>query len=219
VAPTETTEAAAPAGENTSSYLGGNAVSLLSPGDKGKLSVVLSGTYDGNILPLVVRNNTDKDVIRIKVSAVARSADGKLIASGGDQGFHPNLVRAGEYSLGYLYFDGIELPADALFEFEVSAKDASDNQFESTRDLDVTEADYLDNRIVGLLQNNHTENVTGPMGVSVVCLDGEGTLLGHHQSFTDKDEAAPGESIPFQVELYGATDCSNFLVAASGFNF
>ena len=30
---------------------------------------------------------------------------------------------------------------------------------------------------------------------------------------------APGESIPFQVDLYGETDCSNFLVAGSGYSF
>jgi hypothetical protein len=150
---------------------------------------------------------------------VVRSGDGKLIASGGDQGFKPNLVGPGEYAIGYVYFDGVELPGHAAYEFDVSATDANDDQFESIRDLAVSEAEFLGDRIVGFLQNNHDETVTGPMGVSVVCLDAEGALLSHHQSYTDKEEAAPGETVPFQVDLFGASDCNNFLVAASGYSF
>jgi hypothetical protein len=65
VTPTEEKEQADLPTENTSTTLGGNAVPLLSGGEQGELSVVLSGNYDGNILPLIVRNNTEDAVIRI----------------------------------------------------------------------------------------------------------------------------------------------------------
>jgi hypothetical protein len=217
--PASTKEAAAvPKAKKTKPYLAGNALSLLGKGKSHKLSIVATGTYDGNTIPLIVRNNTGKDIIRIQVTGVVRSADGKLLASGGDQGFGPNLVHAGDYAIGYVYFGGAQLPEDAKFSFETSSTDATDNKYENMRDLSVTEADSLDGRIVGFLQNGYKETVTGPMAVKVMCLGADGSLLGLYQGYTDKDSAKSGEKVPFQVDIYGQVDCTNFLVTGRGYS-
>lgn len=218
--PTETSVPAGAAGENTSPYISGNAFELLPPGDVGALKVALTGTYDGNNLPVLVRNNSDRDVRSVEVSATVRSADGKLIGSGGTLlGISPNLVRVGEYAFGYLYFDGIALPSDAVYEFEVSADDASDTQFLSVVDMEIEEAEFLGDRIVGSVKNGTSEPVSGPIGVSGICFDNDGGIIGTVNSYTDKDEVAAGESASFQIDLYGVSDCSNFLVAGSGYDF
>jgi hypothetical protein len=204
-----------PADARASAYIGGNASPPLPAGESGMLAVVATGSYDGVDLPVVVRNNTGEAVIRVTVSAVARSADGKMLAAGGDQGFNPNLVRPGEITLGYVYFGGVDLPPDVTFEFETSARSASKDEFENIRDLDVIDQSFIEDRIVGMLRNPHNERVSGPISVAVVCFDTEGALLGDYNDFTEKDEAEPGDTVPFQVGVRGP--CPVFLVAASGF--
>jgi len=211
--------ATTPKAKKSKPYLGGNAFSLLNSGKNRQLSIVATGIYDGTSIPLIVRNNTGKDIVRVQVTGVARSADGKLLASGGDQGFGPNVLHSGDYAIGYVYFSGIDLPADAKYEFETSSTDVVDDSYDSIRDLVVTEADSLDGRIVGFLQNNFKETVKGPMGVKVMCVGADGTLLGMFQGYTDKDSAKSAEKVPFQVDIYGQVDCTNFLVAASGYKF
>jgi hypothetical protein len=208
-----------PKTETARPYLSGNAFPLLHHGKKHEISIVGTGVYDGTSIPLIIRNNTGKAVIRIQVTGVARSADGKLLASGGDQGFGPNLVHPGEYAIGYVYFGGAQLPPDATFTFETSSTDATDNKYENIRDLTITEADNVDGRIVGFLQNDYKETVSGPIGVDVMCIGGDGSLLGFFQGFTNKDSAKSGEKVPFQVDTYGQVDCTNFLVTGKGYSF
>lgn len=199
--------------------LGGNAIQLLRGGEEGEFAVAAVGPYDGNILPLVLRNNTDQDLTDVTVSATARTASGELIAAGGDQGFNPTVVRAGSYTLGYIYFDGIALPADATFEFEVNGETFTGYSSFSKIDLSVTDAAFLGDRIVGEFENTSEVTVQGPVGISIVCFGADGVVFGFEQGYADKDEAAPGDKIPFQVSFYSGIDCTNFLVAASGFSF
>lgn len=81
------------------------------------------------------------------------------------------------------------------------------------------ESTFLGDRLVGEFVNDSEVTVTGPIDISVVCLDSSGAILGNARGFTDKDEAAPGESVPFQVTFYGGIDCTNFLVAGRGYSF
>jgi len=206
-----------PADARASSYIGGNESPNLPDGEPGILSVIVVGKYDGNILPVVVRNNTAENVIRIHVSTTARSADGSMLAAGGDQGFKPNYVKPGEIALGYIYFDfDTTLPDDAKYEFEVTADNPETASFENIRDLDVIEQNQVENRIVGMLKNSQNVVVNGPIEVAVYCFTEEGALLGYHSDFTSKDTAKPDETIPFQVELYN-DGCPIFLVSAYGF--
>ncbi|MER3484591.1 MAG: hypothetical protein C4345_00065 [Chloroflexota bacterium] len=189
------------------------------PGKAGQIDVVAVGRYDGNILPLIIRNNTERDVVNVSVSAVARDAAGQLIAAGGDQGFSPNLVRSGEYTFGYVYFGGATLPPDATFEFEVTAKDVAAARFVGQVDLEVLEASFLGDRIVGVLRNASDELVKGPFKVIALCLDAQGSILGHFLEFADKERAEPNDTVPFQIDIYRGVDCTHFLVAGSGFSF
>lgn len=202
-----------------SATLGGNALGLLPPGEANKLDVVLVGPYDGNLLPIVVRNNTDKDLKRLSVTATARTADGQLIAAGGDQGLNPYVVTAGSYSVGYIYFDGIALPADASFEFEVNGEASAGIDSFDKVDLTVKDASFLGDRIVGEFVNGSDVTVSGPISIAVVCVAGNGSLISFDQGFSDKDKAAPGETVPFQVSFYDGVDCTNFLVAGGGYSF
>jgi hypothetical protein len=220
VGPTETPQPEEASNEGAeSSTLGGNALELLPGGGEDEFGVVAVGPYNGNILPIVLRNNTDEDLSDVTVSAVARSTSGELIAAGGDQGFNPNVVLAGSYTLGYIYFDGIALPAEAAFEFDVSGETYTGPGSFSRIDLAVTEAAFLGDRIVGEFENTSDLTVTGPIGISIVCFGADGSIFGFEQGYSDKDEAAPGETVPFQVSFYSGIDCTNFLVAGSGFNF
>lgn len=209
--------AAASSGGSGQTSIGGSAANLLPPGTAGEVIVVAVGTYDGSRLPLVVRNNTGGEVADVSVSATARDAGGALVASGGDQGFRPNLLRPGELAMGYAYFDGAQLPADAVFEFDAEA-DAPGGAL-SRLDLVVDEATLIDDRVVGVLSNPHAETLQGPIGITLTCFSTDGILLGFHEGYSDKETAEPGETVPFQVTLQGGTSCPAFLVAGSGYNF
>jgi hypothetical protein len=205
-----------PADARASNYIGGNASPTLPDGDLGKLSVIVVGKYNGNILPVVVRNNTPQDVIRIQVSTTARSTDGSMLAAGGDQGFKPNYVKPGEISLGYIYFDQAMLPDDAKFEFEVTAQDPNNSVYENIRDLDVIEQNLVQNRIIGMLKNSNDVVVSGPITADVYCFDEQGTLLRYDADVTDKDTASPQETIPFQIDMDDNLG-PIYLVAAYGY--
>jgi hypothetical protein len=197
--------------------LGGNGVGLLPAGHQGQIEVVATGTYDGNTLPVIVRNNSDKAISSIKVTATVKNAAGNLIAAGGDQGLRPGTLAPGDYALGYLYFDGAELPTDATFEFDVASTLASDDRFNAIYDLTIIEANYLDGRIVGFLQNDTDKTVQG-VGITVLCMDPQGAITGEQTGYLDKDEVVPRAKSAFQVDFYDLT-CETFVVAASGYSF
>jgi hypothetical protein len=72
-----------PKDARVSPYVGGNASPRLPAGPPGVLAVVARGPY-GQTLPIVVRNNTTRTVIRIAVSATASTPGGRLLATGKD---------------------------------------------------------------------------------------------------------------------------------------
>jgi len=213
-APTQTSSE--PADAQSSAYVRGNASPPLQAGEPGKISVIAVGpaTPNKSWIDVVVRNNTDKSVRRIAMSAVARTKDGKLFASGGDQGFNPNVVRPGEIAFGYVYFGDAKLSPDLSFEFEPTARPADGG--DNIRDLEVVEPSLVANeRIVGMLRNPYDETVSGPIDATVFCFDAEGALLGRDSDYTDKDTVAPGATVPYQVDIQGS--CPIFLVTGSGF--
>ena len=199
---TPTPTSSGPADAQASDYVKGSASPPLQAGEPGKISVIAMGPRSSNndSLNIVVRNNTDKTVRRIAVSAVARTKDGKLFASGGDQGFHPNVVRPGEIALGYVYFGSdAKLSPDLSFEFEGTAKPADEDNYENIRDLEVAEVSLVANkRVVGMLRNPYDEPIHGPIEAVVVCFDSKGALLGYYSDFTDKDTARPVPLYPIK---------------------
>ncbi|MGI8404926.1 MAG: VWA domain-containing protein [Thermomicrobiales bacterium] len=199
-------------------FIGGNALGGLPAGESRKLSVIAVGPYDGNSLPIVARNNTGKDIIRITAVATAKNPSGQVIGSGTDQLFNPNLVRSGGISFGYAYFGGIQFPADTTFDIKLNSKASTDDKFENRRDLEVIEASTIDGRVVGTLRNTYDVDLTGPITVNAACFDETGNLLSHQQSSSTQEKVAPGETVSFQVENFQTGTCPQFLVAGSAWD-
>lgn len=193
-------------------------------GDSGMLSVALVGpldtgpTADGT-LPVVVRNRTDSVVYGIEASAVARAADGSLAGTGDSQGFAPTMVRPGEWAFGYVYFSAA-VPADATF--EVTASGDSDPGFIGSLDVQPVEtnlvpSEFTGQQIVGIVANEHNQDVFGPVSVDVACFDAAGTAVtSTHRSFTDSDTIPIGGTASFTIDLF-EVDCPNYVVGANGY--
>ncbi len=204
-----------PADAQASSYISGNESPTFPEGESGQLSVIPLGLGNSdNVYYVVVRNNTTSSVSSIQVTGVAYTSEGKMLATGGDQGLNPYFVRPGEISFGYVYFSDTKLPSDATYTFEVTGTPS--NEPEWFRDLDVSEVNLVEDRLVGLFTNNHNVTVTGPIKVIAYCFDETGSFLYVHRDYTDKDEAQKGEQIPFQISLSN-DPCPIYLVMGSGY--
>lgn len=204
-----------------SPYVGGNASPRLPAGTPHVLSVIARGPYNQTV-PIIVRNNTNRTVIRIAVSGTASTPGGKLLATGKDQGLHPNVVKPGEISYGYVYFNDAKLPANARYRFNLTSTAPADAQFENKRDLIVVESHRVQDSILGTLRNGYPVKVTGPIGVAVACFSSAGKLLYIASDYTDQDQVAAKQALPFQVDTtppYGSTglSCPAYLVAGSGY--
>ena len=201
-------------------YVGGNAFSLIPAGESGEISVVTSGNLDqiGRV-PLVLRNNTSDDVSSVKVTVTARDASGDLVGVADALSVEPTFVPAGGLAFGYAYFGNVSLPADVVFDFEVTAPLASEDPFTIFRDLDIVEASLFDDRIVGVAENGHEQDL-GNLGFTAMCFDLEGTPLSHNSGSVNTI-IAPGETQEFQVTILAfALDeggCPAFLVTGRGF--
>lgn len=191
-------------------------------GDPGELSVVLTGSVDDSgSLPVIVRNRTDETVYAVEASATARSADGSLAGSGSSQGFAPSTVAPGEWAFGYVYFGG-DIPADA--EFDITATAESDSAFIGSVDVTPVEtnavpSEFSGQQIVGIVENDTDQEVSGPIDVQVLCFDQAGTaIVGTHGGFTDADSVAAGGTASFSVDLFD-DPCPVYAVGASGYDF
>lgn len=196
-------------------------------GEPGALSVVLVGTADANpdrptgTVPVVVRNRTANTIYSIEASATARAADGSLAGSGSSQGFAPSRVEPGEWAFGFVYFSS-DLPPDATF--EVTATGEDDDSFVGSLDVKPVETnqvpgEYTPSQVVGIVSNEHGEQVDGPISVTVACFDDAGTTIRSvHGSYTDADSIAAGGTASFSVDVFDGT-CPNYAVGASGYNF
>ena len=201
---------------DASPYIGGEGYTLLSPGEPDSLTVVAQGPYDGNILPIIVRNNTSESLYDVGALGIARDASGTLIATGEDQRFEPSTIEPGGLALGYVYLDGVELPSDATYEFELSAE-TPESGTPYFANVVIQEATFLSDRVVGIANNSNEFPVTGPVSIYLACLAADGSIGSFHTSFADKEAADTGEDIPFQVPLYNNEDCSTFVVALGAY--
>jgi hypothetical protein len=221
-APAVTTNAKSPepADARASKFIGGNSSPPLSAGKPNTIAVVATGQYR-DWLPVVVRNNTSQTMTQIKVTGTASSRSGTLLASGGDQGIYPDIVKPGEIAIGIIFFNGKRL-ADAVFKLEATGTPQPDSQFDNRIDLSVSKPGHTGGSVVGYLTNEAGQTVHGPVNVYVECFTQTGQLRSLYQAYTSKDSASPGKQIPFTVDLtttYGGTDpCPVFLVAGGGFS-
>lgn len=204
-------------------FIGGNAFSLVPAGESGELSVVAYGTPDpyGAGLPVIIRNNTSKEVVGVTLNATARDADGSLLGAGDGQTIQPFRIVPNGLAIAQVYFGGTEIPPDAEYEFDLEPIESSEARFRSEQDLEIVEAELFEDRIVGTFENTSEETITNGITASSVCLDEEGTVLGYDLGFVETGELAPGETVSFQITLLSSqisgNGCPAFLVAGSGY--
>lgn len=192
-------------------------------GEAGELSVVLNGTAvdDSGSIPVVVRNRTSGTVYNVETTATARGADGSLAGSGSSQGFVPTKVAPGEWAFGYIYFDGT-VPAGA--EFDITATAETESGFIGSVDVKPVEtnmvpSEFSGQQIIGIVENGTDQEVSGPIGVQVLCFDQAGSaVVETHSGYTDADSVAAGGTASFSVDLF-EDPCPNFAVGASGYDF
>jgi Mg-chelatase subunit ChlD len=202
-------------------YVGGNAFSMIPPGEPGKLTVVAySAPTSFGEMYVLIKNNTGEDVTLPKVSMTARDPAGTLVGAGDVTTVNPFFVRAGGVAIGTIY-TGVAFPPDTTYEFNVSATPYEDARFYTNADLDIVEAAFYEDRIVGVAENGFDGTVDGPTGFIVACFDDSGAMTGGALGFSNSGAIPAGETQSFQVDLngmlYEGRPCSAFLVAGSGY--
>ncbi len=194
---------------------------MIPEGDPGTLSVVAySAPTSFGDMYVVVKNNTGEDIVLPKVSMTARDPAGALVGAGDVTTINPFFVRAGGVAIGSIY-TGVAFPADTTYEFAVSPTPPDDARFRSNADLDIVEAAFFEDRIVGVAQNGFETVVDGPTSYIVACFDDAGTMTGGALGFTDSGSIPPDGTQSFQVDLFGmiyeGRPCNAFLVAGGGY--
>ena len=172
---------------------------------------------DSQILPVAVRNMTTQVLGDISLSGVARDSGGSLVGSGEDQGLEPAVVAPGEIAWGYVYF-GAEMPPGTTFEITARGDPLDDSSYGSVP-LEITELNVSQDTIVGIATNTGGSKVSGPIGVSVLCVSADGAELMVKSDYATADDVEPGGTTAFTVNFYGDKPCDRFLVAASGYSF
>ena len=218
-----TTTAAADAEPSTSPVLAIVGTVTVPDGESGELSVVLNGSAvdESGSVPVVVRNRTDATVYGVEASATARTTDGSLAGTGSSQGFAPSTVAPGEWSFGYVYFDG-QVPAGAQFDITATAETDADSIGSvdvAPIETNLVPGEFGGQQIVGIVENSTEEEVAGPVDVQVLCFDQAGTAVAStHRGYTDADTVAAQGTASFSVDLFEAA-CPNYVVGASGYDF
>lgn len=203
-----------------SRFLFGNRSPRLAAGKPGRLSVVAQATHldSSGSLPIVIRNNTPDVIVRPKAAASIRGSDGKLIASGEDQGFHPNVVRPGEITIGYVYFENGKLPPGSTVEFQLDGTPQDQDEYENIRDVVISEVNFTGRSFVGKLRNPYQERVTGPTDVEVTCFNSSGVPIAQYSDFAAPENLPVGGTSSFSISLYDAPSCPIYILGASGFS-
>jgi hypothetical protein len=205
-------------GAKSQSTVGGNALSLLPPGEPGSIVVVAAGQLERSQVPLVVRNNSDAPIAGATVKVEARDAAGNLVAVGETVSSHqlkPYLLQPGEVAIGFALLTGAVPPASAL-SFIVDSDQVPGSLGDFNTDLVIDEASWLEDRIVGVARNP-TDQVIGSVYANLVCFASDGTPTQAEPS-TIQGTIAPGTTTSFQIGggMTDASGCETFLVAATG---
>lgn len=194
------------------SIMVGTASPELPPANDDSLQLIILKQGDG-VVWAAVRNNTDESVHTISVDTTA-SVDDKLLAVGEGRGFRPNVLAPGAVSFGIIRLGADDLPADVVYDFDVSANSMGDLRFSA--ELTVSEYSIINNRIVGMLLNEGLRDVQSPI-VTLICFDVQGQFLRESPHSPAKNIVEPKAEIPFQVDL--PKDCPTFLIFAEGLSF
>lgn len=212
-----------PKNARASMFVTGNASPVLPAGKSGVVALVSEGarTDQSGSLPVVMRNNTSHTVARITASGTIQNASGKLIATGSDQGFMPNLVQPGGIAFGYIYFQdpSASIPPGGKVSIQLGSTPASQDAYENIRELKVENTNLTvgesGKQILGQAVDQYHYRISGPIGVDVACFDKTGRVLDVDSDFASPDNLMPGQTASYTVSL--TSRCPVYLVAASGF--
>jgi hypothetical protein len=191
-------------------------------GEPGSLTIVMTGPPQRGSVPVIVRNRTSQATHSLEVAGTARTPAGELVGSGASQGLVPAQVGPGEWAFGYVYFGFDDLPVDAVFDLTATGETAPG--FLGKLDVRPVELNQIQGsysrQVVGIVQNESGEDVSGPVSVNVACFDDAGAqLLSTHGSYTDSDELPPGGTSSFSIDMFDVGSCANYVVGASGWSF
>jgi hypothetical protein len=205
--------------------LAGNAHPQFPAGAAGEVSVVYQGPISpqqsGTVVPIVLDNNSSKAVAHVDISSTAKDASGKIVGSGDSQGTSPSVIKPGQWTLAYIYFEpATSLSSSDTLSFNVNTSPADTSSY-NTAALQVTQANLSGSSITGGVQNTTGEVVTGPISVEFYCFDAAGHPVYQQRAFTAGSTAGSGDLAPnatdsFQTNFYDQ-QCPSFLVGASGY--
>lgn len=197
-------------------YVAGNAFGFLDEGTPGELSVVAAGWHEDGNLALVVRNNTGAPVENVQIDIIGRR-NGELVATGGALGIQPFVVEDGGLTIGSGSLDGADLEEGMEFEFDVSADPLGTDEITGRRDLVIEDVNGNEDGIIGILRNDHEDDLEGFVIVAGVCFDGAGMPTSYVEGVDGGGTFAAGDTIPFSLSTALSTvPCSHFLVTAYG---
>ena len=202
-----------------SKLLRGDAKPNLTAGARGKIAVIAQAPLDkvdgGGFatLSFIFRNNTQESVGSVSWTATAR-VNGKLVATGSDQGSAPAVIAPGEVGFAYIYFEAGERIPDAgtKYEFTATAQPVSDSIL-GPAPMVIDELDRNGDQFIGSATNKTDSEINGPIGVTIYCFDGD-ALVGNTQGFAEENAVEPGGSANFTITIYDP--CKTFVMSVAG---
>lgn len=214
---TTSSVAAAPAGP----LLAGDLAVEFPAGDPGKISVVAQGPRQsggyGTSWPIVIRNNSGRQVCDIKATMSATSG-GQIVGSHSLDSVTPGIVDDGGIAFSSAYFS-TAIPDDATVEFIFTSKTSNCYGASAYIDEVNTVPGAGGDELVGKIRAGN-KKIGGPISIDILCMDGKGQPLsgGANSGFADQDSLDAGQSGTFSVDP-GSGPCDQFLVGASGYAF
>jgi hypothetical protein len=190
-------------------------------GEPGKLSVVAVGPPRSSIgsssVGIVVRNNTNAPLYSVEANVTARDAAGGLLGSGTTQGFEPAVVRPGEWSYGFAFFGGVELPENADLQVVPQGDTRS---FVDYVQLPIVEASSAASQYGGttmtVVLSNPTDQVIDHASGLLACFTPEGVPLDVNHAFVSAAVPAKGTTSSSE-QISGDDPCPVWVLAYSAF--
>lgn len=195
---------------NYHSAMIGNA-SPVFPSPSGRDFDVIVLKHESGTLHIVVRNNTQQPVTIKKVDVTIKAGDGSLLAVEEEMWLDPSVVGPSEIAYGSFRLWDLEVPPDVQYEFDVEPMSPDGGSIA----LEIRDQSIVGERFLGMLYNPSSVPVRGPIDVTVLCFDTDGSFVDDRSDFTTKEFIPPGESIPYQVKVN--VRCPTYLMWSEGF--
>lgn len=190
--------------------------------DDGEVTITL-GPAGRSDVPFLIHNGTDAPISRVEVSGSIVNDAGDTLGSGRSQTIAPTVIEPGGVGFGFVYAGPDDLPSDATVDSPSVDYTTGLGDFENIVAVDVEEVTALGDDsfddFTGTISNPHDIDVTGPLSVSMACLDDDGSLTGVFSTYADRDDLETEGTSTFTIGLYGDdVPCGDYLAGASGYS-